>query len=219
MALVFHHDRGGVVVFYHEAEHLALEELCLHGPIVASFQLETWWKWCNAVGCYVAPIYESTTEDVIVTIIRRPQGVKMLADGNFNAYLSRSEGTTREEDISTALAAAIIAVVQAVLIYGSETWVMPPRIGRTLGERVPTIGWYRDWRGGCCSGTYMGRGSTLTWRRQCLRQACRRCRPMLPAFITPSKNLSQQVPLWTCVWRRRGVQYIGYWIGGGNRID
>ena len=33
--------RGGVTIFYREAEHFAIEELCLHGPNVISFQQVT----------------------------------------------------------------------------------------------------------------------------------------------------------------------------------
>ena len=33
---------GGVTVFYRKAEHFTIEEFCLHGPNVISFQLVTW---------------------------------------------------------------------------------------------------------------------------------------------------------------------------------
>ena len=37
---------GGVVIFYHEAEHFSIEELRPHGLNVTSFQLVTGrWRW------------------------------------------------------------------------------------------------------------------------------------------------------------------------------
>ena len=39
-----------------------------------------------------------------------------------------------------------VAVVQVVLLYGSETWVMTPRIGRVLADS--TTGWPADCQGG-----------------------------------------------------------------------
>ena len=47
------------------------------------------------------------------------------------ARLTRVLG--REGEDAQALGMFYIAVVQVVLLYGSETWVMYPRIGKTLG--------------------------------------------------------------------------------------
>ena len=42
--------RGGVVIFYREAEHFAVEEICLHDPNVTSFNLVTGRRRWHVVG-------------------------------------------------------------------------------------------------------------------------------------------------------------------------
>ena len=59
---------GGVYIFYREAEHFAVEELCLHGLNVIRFQLVTGrWRW-HVVGCYIPPRDALTIEDIIAAI-------------------------------------------------------------------------------------------------------------------------------------------------------
>ena len=41
---------------------------------------------------------------------------------------------SREGADARTLGYIYLAVVQSVMIYGSETWVMTPRIGRVLGR-------------------------------------------------------------------------------------
>ena len=60
--------RGGVAIFYREAERFAIEDICLHEPNVIRFQLVTGRRRWDVVGCYIAPINDSTIEDVSETI-------------------------------------------------------------------------------------------------------------------------------------------------------
>ena len=60
--------RGGVAISYCKAEHFAIEELHLHGPIVIRFHLVTGrWPW-YVVGCYITPSDASTIEDFAASI-------------------------------------------------------------------------------------------------------------------------------------------------------
>ena len=68
MALPSAH-RNGVAIFYCEAENLTIEEFCLHGPNVTSFQLVTGRRRWHAVGCYIAPRNTSTVYDVAAAIM------------------------------------------------------------------------------------------------------------------------------------------------------
>ena len=60
--------RGGVAIFYHKAEQFSIEKLHLHGPNVIKFQLVTGRQRWHVVGCYTAPRYASTVEDVAAAI-------------------------------------------------------------------------------------------------------------------------------------------------------
>ena len=51
---------GGVDIFYREAEHSAIEELCLHGPNIIIFQMLRERQRWHVVGCYIAPSDAST---------------------------------------------------------------------------------------------------------------------------------------------------------------
>ena len=52
--------RGGVAIFYHEAEHFAIKELHLHGQNGIGFQLVMGRQWWNVTGCYIAQSNAST---------------------------------------------------------------------------------------------------------------------------------------------------------------
>ena len=54
-----------------------------------------------------------------------------------------------------------IIVVQAVLLFRSETWVLISQIKRLLGGS--TIRWYGGYWGRCLEYRRRGRGSTLIW--------------------------------------------------------
>ena len=43
-------NSSGIAVFYCEAENFTLEELCLHGPNVISFKMESGGQWWYVVG-------------------------------------------------------------------------------------------------------------------------------------------------------------------------
>ena len=51
---------------------------------------------CNFMGCYIAPYYASTIEDVIAAIGKRPRRAEMLVFGNFNVGLEDPEVTARD---------------------------------------------------------------------------------------------------------------------------
>ena len=59
---------GGVAIFYHNAEHLTIEEFRLHGPTVIRFQMVTGRRRWHVVGCYIAPRNTSTVYDVAAAI-------------------------------------------------------------------------------------------------------------------------------------------------------
>ena len=46
------------------------------------------------MGCYIAPNYALTIEDVIAAIRRRPRGAKLLVADGFNVDLADPERTT-----------------------------------------------------------------------------------------------------------------------------
>ena len=60
--------RGGVAVFYCKAEHFDVNELCLHGLNVITFQLVAGRQWWHVVGCYLAPSNASAIEDIAAAI-------------------------------------------------------------------------------------------------------------------------------------------------------
>ena len=91
---------GDVVVFYHKVEHLSIEEICLHGPNVISFQVVTGRRWCNIVGCYIAPSDALTIEDFIAAIRYLLYGAKLLVASNLNGNMEELERTPRSEAIT-----------------------------------------------------------------------------------------------------------------------
>ena len=94
------------MVLYSKEKHVSLEALCLHGPNTVSFQLVTGRQRWHVVGCYITSTGASTIEEVVAAIGRRPQGSNLLVAINFNKDLSKSEGSTRAEDITEALVSA-----------------------------------------------------------------------------------------------------------------
>ena len=97
-----------------------------------------------------------------------------------------------------------VAVVQAVLMYGLETWVMTPFIGRTLSIFYHRVDHRltRSQRGV----ESMGGGGIPRWWRRWRRWGYRGWRPTSPAARTQLHSSLQPITLCTCVWRRRGVQ-------------
>ena len=91
-------------MFYHEADYFTLEELRLHGPKVASFQLAPRGKRWYAVRCYITPDDDSTIEAVVAATSQKPCGADLLVIGNFNSDLESPEENARDEEISAALA-------------------------------------------------------------------------------------------------------------------
>ena len=60
--------RGGITVFYREAEQFALEALHLHGPNEFSFQMVSGGQRWNIVGCYITPDGALTIEIIIMAV-------------------------------------------------------------------------------------------------------------------------------------------------------
>ena len=85
--------RGGVSIFYHKAEHFAIEELHLHGPNIISFQMVTGRQRWHVVRCYISPSNASAIEDVSVAMRDVPFGADLMVAGNLNYNLAEPEGT------------------------------------------------------------------------------------------------------------------------------
>ena len=58
------------------------------------------------MGCYIAPNYALTIEDVIAAIRRRPRGAKLLVADGFNVDLADPERTTCAYETAVEIAAA-----------------------------------------------------------------------------------------------------------------
>ena len=78
---------GGVTVFYCKSEHLAIEDLCLHGTKVIRFQMVTGKLQWHIAGCYIAPRDASTIEDVAEATRDLPYGADLLVSGDLNSNL------------------------------------------------------------------------------------------------------------------------------------
>ena len=100
--------RGGVTIFNRKAEHFAVEELCLHGPNVVSFQLVMGRRQWHVVGCYIYPSDASIIEDVAAAIRSQPYGDELLVAGDINANLEYPEGTLWLEALVDKLTASCL---------------------------------------------------------------------------------------------------------------
>ena len=60
--------RGGVAVFYRDADHFAIEDLSLHVLKVISSQMVTGRRRWNIVGSYIFPSDASIIEDAVAAI-------------------------------------------------------------------------------------------------------------------------------------------------------
>ena len=125
-------------------------------------------------------------------------------------------GFIREGEDARTQGRINVAVVQAVMLYGSETQVTTPHIGRVLGifhHRVahrPTRDNLReDW---------MVDGCIPFWRMRWRRRDYWRWRPTFNAARTQLHSLLRPGPLWTCVWRQRRGWGQEWPIGGGIRM-
>ena len=109
------------------------------------------------------------------------------------------------------------SVVQAVLIFGSETWVLTPRMERALGhfqQRVAQriTGRHTRRRGGRAESTHPWR---QLWSRRYLKisgSTSKRGKIRL-------RNILQRDQFWTFVIDWFGVRETGFLGGGGNRRD
>ena len=72
--------------------------------------------------CYIAPDDSLTIEDIVVVINSRNQGDEHLMAKDVNEDLANPEGTTREEDIATALAAASLEDTSAHFLPRCKPW-------------------------------------------------------------------------------------------------
>ena len=120
----------------------------------------------------------------------------------------------REEADARISVHIYLEVVQSVLIYGLEAWVLTTLMQRLLGgfhHRVSRIltrwqpwkGWNRAW--------------VYPFRRvQCRRHGYSSWRPTYIATKTPWRNILQLGPLWICVWIRSRGQIQDWQCGGGN---
>ena len=95
--------RGGVAIFYREVEHFAIKELRPNVPNVIVFQLVTGWRQRHVVGCYIAPIDASTTEDVAVAIKYQPYRDELLVARDLSTNMAEPGGTLQGEAIEDIL--------------------------------------------------------------------------------------------------------------------
>ena len=115
--------RGGVTIFNRKAEHFAVEELCLHGPNVVSFQLVMGRRQWHVVGCYIYPSDASIIEDVAAAIRSQPYGDELLVAGDLNSNLLELEGTPRGEAITDKLAASGLEDTCLHFLPWSNLWL------------------------------------------------------------------------------------------------
>ena len=115
--------RGGVAIFYLEAEHFVIKDLCLHGPNVISFQLVTGRRRWHVGGFYINPSDALTIEYITVAIGNRTYGDGLLVDVDLNANLAGLEGTPRDEVIADKLAAADIVDMGLHFLPRRKPWL------------------------------------------------------------------------------------------------
>ena len=116
------------------------------------------------------------------------------------------------------------AVVQAVLIFRAETWVMIPNIVRALGGGSRT-GLHDGSRGSSPSGNWKDAGTNLYWRRWHRKGGSKRLRRMCWRIRPRSFNTSWCDQFWTSArWRHRyrgrgWKKMLGTGGTGPNRSD
>ena len=77
---------------------------------------------------YIAPDITSTIEGIVTVISKRPRRAELLVSGNFNIDLAEPEGTSRDEDIAEALAAAGLEYMSAPFLPMRKSWSRDGRI-------------------------------------------------------------------------------------------
>ena len=93
----------------------------------------------------------------LVTSFRYLGRVLLVADDNFPGVLHNlrkahqkwewlSRVVIREGVYARTLGRIYVTVVQAVMMYGFDTWVMTPRSGRVFGLIPPQGGPQADWK-------------------------------------------------------------------------
>ena len=122
--------RGGVAIFYHEAEHFAVKELLLHGPNIISFHLVTGRCRWYVVGCYIDPINASNIESVSAVIRDQPYGADLLVAGNLNSNLAEPEGTPQGGATADEIAAAGLLDMGMHFLQRHKTWFQNRRTWR-----------------------------------------------------------------------------------------
>ena len=132
-------------MFYREADHFTLDELRLHGPNVASFQLAPRGKMWYVVRCYISPDDDLTIEAVVAATSQKPCGADLLVIGNFNADLESPEKNVRDEESDAALNTTGLEDMGAHFfprrkpwLRDGHTWSML-RGGREVGSQTDYI--------------------------------------------------------------------------------
>ena len=122
---------------------------------------------------------------------------------------------SREGADAQKLGQIYLVVVQSVLIYGPETWVLTPHMQRVLGGFHHRVA--RRLTGGNCRRDGAEARFAPLWRMRWWRRGYRRWRPTSLAARTPWRNILRLSPLWTCVWRQSGCQGQEWQCSGMNR--
>ena len=102
--------------------------------------------------------------------------------------------------------------VQAVLLFGAETWVLTPRMERALSSFQHRV--TRRLTGRHPRRQGVGVGTILLWRRKWLKRDLRRSGPTSRGGRICSRSILRRKLLWTSVSVLIGVQGCGC-LGGG----
>ena len=114
---------SGVTLFYHTAEHFSVEEFQAHGENFISLQLASGDRRWYIMGCYLAPGYASTIEDVVVAIGNRPRGGNLLVVGDFKTDLAAPEGREQDEGIAADLEEEGLEDMSGHFLPWHNTWL------------------------------------------------------------------------------------------------
>ena len=109
-----------------------------------------------------------------------------------------------------------LTIVQDVLVFGAETWVMNPRFGRILGGFRHIVAWRILVKQPMRRGGGAEPGSTPPCRKLCRRSIWKRWRSTYTGTRIRSHNTFLCNLLWTSAWRSSGGRYCEFPRGTGR---